>query len=295
MTKTHWDTMLPHEFVQAQNAFNVCYMPYGLAEPHGGFNALGLDFHKAHGIITQTAKTYGGIVAPPFAWHIQDLPDFHDNGQGRGWLCDVGVKRSLASSLPYDLFLQNVLYHIRAFDAAGFKVALLVTGHGGGPEANMRLLAEFYTRRTGSPMKIKTLMDFSLIDPSFPHRGDHAGITETSQLMALHRDMVDLSKTTAPPELGEKFAGFVDFSKTPLPSQEIGEKIIASQVKNLGALAQELLASCPATPNPHWRAPSLNDTAALWTRFERATRRYWYGSYKESPNPTFPGWENLGE
>ncbi len=285
--------MLPHEFLAAQNAFSVCYMPYGLAEPHGGFNALGLDFHKAAGILDQTAKTYGGIIAPAFAWHIQDLPEFHDNGQGRGWLCDVGVKRSLASSLPYDLFLQNVLYHIRAMDAAGFKAAILVTGHGGGLEANMRLLTDFYTRRTGSPMKIKALMDFSLIDPSLPHRGDHAGITETSQLMALHPDMVDLNHTTAPTELGEKFAGFVDFTKPTLPSKEIGEKIIASQVKNLGALAQELLAS--HTPQSNWRAPTLNDTAALWTRFERATRRYWYGSYKESPNPTFPGWENLAE
>ncbi len=293
MKKHRWDEMLPHEFLEAQNAFNVCYMPYGLAEPHGGFNALGLDFHKAAGIVNQTAKTFGGIVAPDFVWHIQDLPEFHDNAQGRGWLCDVGVKRSLASSLPYDLFLQNVLYHIRAIDAAGFKAAVLVTGHGGGLEANMRLLADFYLRKTNSPLRIKALMDFSLIDADLPHRGDHAGITETSQLMALHPHMVDLSKTTAPAELGEKFAGFVDFSSPKLPSKEIGEKIIASQVKNLGALAQSLLAT--HTPNPTWRAPSHNDTAAIWTRFERATRRYWYGSYKEQPNPTFPGWDALAE
>lgn len=34
----------------------------------------------------------GGMVAPPFAWHIQELPEFHDDGQGHGWLCDVGAR-----------------------------------------------------------------------------------------------------------------------------------------------------------------------------------------------------------
>lgn len=68
--KVRWEEMLPHEFIAARDRRPVCYLAYGLAEPHGAYNALGLDWLKAQALVEQAANRHGGIVAPPLAWHI---------------------------------------------------------------------------------------------------------------------------------------------------------------------------------------------------------------------------------
>ncbi|MCG3150362.1 MAG: hypothetical protein PCFJNLEI_03845 [Verrucomicrobiae bacterium] len=293
--KVRWEEMLPHEFVEARDRFPVCYMAYGLAEPHGGYNAVGLDWLKAQGLVEAVAKAAGGIVAPPFAWHIQDVPEFHDDGKGNGWLADVGVRQSLCSSLPADLFYRSVFYQIRAMDARGFRGGVLVTGHYGGVELVLRKICEYYLRQTGSPLRLYAIADCECIDANLPHRGDHAGVCETSQLMALHPEMVDLSRQTVSAELGTGFAAGVNFTKGPIPSKEIGDKIVASQIRNLAGAAQRLLAEY--RPRTDWKAPDFNQTEAIWQNFDRLTRKYWTPTYADLKRVwtygQIPDWETL--
>lgn len=277
--KVRWEEMLPHEFVTARDRFPVAYMPYGLAEPHGAYNALGLDWLKASALVETVAQTRGGIVAPPFSWHISEAPEFHDDGHGHGWLVENGARQSLCSSLPADLFYRAVFYHVRALDARGFHAAILLTGHYGGIERVLRKICEYYLRKTGSPLRLHAIADWECIDADLPHRGDHAGVTETSQLMTLHPGLVDLNQRTVGPELGDRFCGGVNFEKGPLPSVEIGRKIVDSQVRNLTQTAERLLAEYQ--PRPGWRAPDLNQTEAIWQQFDRLTRRYWSLTLKE--------------
>ena len=293
--KVRWEEMLPHEFLEARDRCPVGYLAYGLAEPHGAYNALGLDWLKAQALVEAVAKNLGGIVAPPLAWHIQELPEFHDDGSGHGWLCDVGVRQSLCSSIPADLFYRMVFYQIRALDARGFHVGILVTGHYGGLERVLRKICEYYLRRTGSPIRLVAIGDGECIDPDLPYRGDHAGVCETSQLMALHPGLVDLTRQTGNEELGSRFAGGVNFTNGPLPTKEIGEKIVASQIRNLTGTAQRLLTEY--RPRAGWRAPDLNQTEALWQSFERLTQKYWTMSYREykagRADGQIPDWETL--
>ncbi len=294
--KVRWEDMLPHEFVAARDRCPVVYLAFGLAEPHGPYNALGLDYLKAQALVERAAATHGGIVAPPCAWHVQDVPEFHDDGRGHGWLCDVGVRQSLASAIPADLFYRLVCHQVRACDARGFHAAVLVTGHYGGIERVLRWLCEYYTRRTGSPLRLAALSDAEAIARDLPYRGDHAGICETSQLMALRPGFTDLARRTVPEELGTRFAAGVNFEKPPLPSVELGEQIVASQVRELGRIGAELLAGYQ--PRPGWRAPNQHEVDELWQRFERLTRRYWTGTYDEYRTRQFyqfPGWAALGE
>ena len=61
---------------QLELAFAECpvvYFTYGLCEPHGPHNGLGLDELKAHAIACATAHAHGGIVAPPDYWHIHEV------------------------------------------------------------------------------------------------------------------------------------------------------------------------------------------------------------------------------
>ena len=293
--KIRWEEMLPHEFLEARDRFSVCYAAYGLAEPHGAYNAVGLDWLKAYALVEAVAQEQGGIVAPPFAWHIHENPEFHDDGKGKGWLCDVGVRQSLCSSIPCDLFYRMVFFQIRAIDARGFHGAILVTGHGGIIENVIRKICEYYIRRTGSPLRLHAIGDWECIDQSLPYRGDHAGICETSQLMALRPGLTDLNRRTGNAELGERFAAGVNFDKGPLPTAEIGRQIVDSQVRSLCRTGKQLLSDY--RPKDGWAAPDLNQAEAIWKDFERMTRKYWTVTYDELKsgawNKNIPDWAEL--
>ena len=251
---------------------------------------------KAYHLVQRAAYEHGGVVAPPLAWHIQEIPEFHDDGKGHGWLPDAGVKQPLCSSLPADLFYRIVFHQIRDIDARGFRAAVLVTGHYGGLEKTLRLICDYYTRCTGSPLRLQAIADWESIQYE-GFKGDHAGVCETSQLMALCPSLVDLNRRSVPHDLGTRYAAGIDFTEGEItPSQELGERIVESQIRELGRIAQELLDSFSIEPG--WETPSQRDVEGIWHRFEGATRPYWtltYSEYKKSVAREFPGWEALGE
>jgi creatinine amidohydrolase len=289
--KVKWEEMFPEELLEAIRKTRTCFLAYGLAEPHGPYNAIGLDWLKAYALVCRGAEAHGAVVAPPCAWHITEEPRFHGP-----WFSGIGLKQPLASSIPADLFYRMVLYQIRAVDARDFHAAVFVTGHYGGNERTMRLLCEYYTRRTGSPLRMSALADWELIRFE-DYRGDHAGVCETSQLMALRPELVDLSRTTVPRALGGRLLGtaFPD-KKGRSPDAGVGESIVRSQVERMGEIKRKLLASY--RPQAGWEAPSLRDVDDIWHRFERVTRKYWtatWREHKEKTGPKFPGWEELGE
>ena len=83
-----------------------------------------------------------------------------------------------------------------------------------------------------------------------------------------------------------------------MPSQELGEKLVRSQIERLGEMQRGLLES--HRPQRGWQPPTLNDLEALWVRFERLTRKYWVASqtldeYMNHKQIKFPGWEALSE
>ena len=285
--KVRWEEMFPDELLQAIEACPVCYMAYGLAEPHGAYSALGLDWLKAYALCERATQTHGGVVAPPLCWHVQERPEFD-------WPRRKGVRQSLCSSLPGDLLLRIALHQLRVLDARGFHVALLVTGHYGGVENDMRLVCEFYRRRSGSPMQVHCIADWECIDYR-DYKGDHAGMCETQQLMALRPELVDLSRKEPSPRSGP-WCGQDLTRGTERPDREVGNRIVQSQIECLGRLQRDLLAKYVALDR--WRAPDQNQAEEMWHTFERSTREHWsvsnsWQEYKAGP-PEFPGWDELG-
>lgn len=289
--KVRWEEMLPDELLHAIATRRVCYMAYGLAEPHGPYNALGLDLFKAQGVCELAARAHSAVVAPPLSWHIHERAEFP-------WLESNGVKDGgLCSSIPTDLFLRMVLYTLRAIDARGFQAAILITGHCGGPEQDIKLLCDYYLRRSGSPIQVLAISDFEMITHD-RFRGDHAGVTETSQLMYLRPDLVDLSRNAKGWPTGGWCGTSFPLADGTMPSREIGEQIITSQITNLGKAQCRLLSQYK--PRPGWRAPGLRETDAIWHRFWSAAARYLVcnvtlDEYGKGGAPKFPGWDALGE
>ncbi|MBI5725853.1 MAG: creatininase family protein [Planctomycetes bacterium] len=288
--KVRWEEMFPDELKASIEACPACYLAFGFAEPHGPYNAIGLDWIKAYEIVQRAALEHGGVVAPPFAWHVGEMPLFP-------WTTIRGAPQPYCSSVNPETFLQVLICQLRALDARGFHAGIFITGHYGGHQEDCRLLCDYYRRKTGTPMQTVFFSDGEVMTHE-NYRGDHAGIIETSQLMYLRGDLVDLSRTVDSSPLGAFIGHRFPNDQGISPSRELGDKIVTAQIARLGEIQKELLAAY--RPNPSYKPPTLMEVQDLWHRFDRLTRKYWWWSLtaKQHANKEkieFPGWEALGE
>jgi len=180
----HWEDLLPREFERRLKQLPLAYLPMGLCEPHGHVAAFGLDTHKAAYLCEESARRFGGIVAPTQTYHI------HETGYHRPWLREVvGDVNPRMGSLPPDVVLRLLVFQLRAFVNAGFRAVVVVTGHNGN-QPDLRLVAEEFRR--ARPVRIAAVSDPELVAGHF--EGDHAGRYEISQLMYLRPELVRLDR-----------------------------------------------------------------------------------------------------
>jgi len=279
--EVRWERMFPDELEAAYAACPVLYLPYGMCEPHGPVNAVGLDALKAHAICVQAAREHGGIVAPPDYWHI------HEIGGYAAWAAKtVGeVPRTWMSALPPWQHFRNVLYHIRQADLLQFKAAILFTGHYGPNWEDLKTLVELVQPHVGT--RLYGLPEFEANQTGFDgdgRRADHAGKVETSLLWAVEPDCVDLSRLPAPDAPGPHFA-MGDAAKA---DRLIGERMVADEVRFLGAKAQELVADYDRDP-PQQRLLTYDDVERVWAEVVKPVLpafRTMQENWGHEPNPT---------
>ena len=93
--EVRWERMFPDELEAAFENRPIVYLPYGLCEPHGPINAVGMDALRAHSTSVLAAERHGGIVAPANYWHI------HEQGGYGTWAHSrVGDARPWLTALP---------------------------------------------------------------------------------------------------------------------------------------------------------------------------------------------------
>ena len=256
--EVRWERMFPDELEQAFAEYPVVYFTYGLSEPHGPQNAVGLDGLKAHGIACEAARTHGGLVAPPDWWHIHELSGY------AVWSAQaVGeVKRTWLTSLPPWQHFRNVCYHIRTADVMGFQAAIFVTGHYGPNWEDLKTLLGLVQPHVGT--RLCGLPDFEANQPGFDNDGrsggDHAGKIETSLLWALHPECVDLSRVPPEGEPGKHFAMGATVRQS---NREVGERMVRDEVRWLGEKAKELLAAY-RREQPEHRLRTFEQVEVLW-------------------------------
>ena len=232
MRQVQWERMFPDQLDTAFNDCPLVYFPYGLCEPHGPHDAVGLDGLKAHGIACESARAHGGIVAPPDYWHIHEL------GGYALWLeRTVGpVRRSWMTCMPPWQHFKNICYHIRMADHLGFHAAIFLTGHYGPNWKDLKTLIGLVQPHVGT--RLCGLPDHEANQPGFDNDGrsggDHAGKVETSLLWALHPDCVDLSRLPSEDAPGPHFAMGPTVRQS---DRRVGERMVADEVRWLGEKA----------------------------------------------------------
>ncbi len=191
--KVLWSELLPYEFKERLSACPVVYLPLGICEPHGQISAFGLDTLKAEWLCVEAAKRVGGIVAPSLGYHI------HESGYHARWLEEVvGEEQAHMTGMPPHVLLHFFLYQLRAFVGAGFQSIVILTGHGGGNELDLRRVSDAFSRETGVAIIVST--DAQLVRDQY--QGDHAGRYEISQLMFLRPELIDFSQLWRQTEVG---------------------------------------------------------------------------------------------
>ncbi len=256
--EVRWERMFPDELEAAFAECPVVYFPQGLCEPHGPQCALGLDALKAAAIACRAAREHGGIVAPTEYWHIHEL-----SGYAVWARKHVGeVERTWLTSVPPWQHFRNVCYHVRAADVLGFEAAMFLTGHYGPNWQDLNTLLGLLQPHVGT--RLCGLPDFEANTPGFDNDGrsggDHAGKVETSLLWALESECVDVSRI--PPE-GTPGSHLAMGPNVREANRRVGERMVADEVRWLGAKARELRAEYERARPAH-TLRTFGDVERVW-------------------------------
>lgn len=261
--ETRWEWLFPDQIEARFKELPLLYLPYGMCEPHGPQNVLGLDALKAHAICRRAAEAAGGIVAPPDYWHI------HEIGLYATWARrEIGeVARAWLTAMPPWMHFKNVCYHIRAADLLGFKAVILVTGHYGPNWEDLKTLVDLIQPHISA--RLFGLPDFEANQPGFDRDGqsggDHAGKVETSLLWALEPRGVDYSRLPPARARVQGRTHFAMGADAPLAHRRVGERMVADEVAFLTRKAAELIAAYdPKVPATEERLQTFDDVERFW-------------------------------
>lgn len=259
--------MFPDELERRYAECPLVVFPYGLCEPHGPHDAVGLDALKAHGIAQRFVRFYGGIVAPVYYWHV------HEHTGYASWShAHVGeVKRTWLTSFPAWHHFKSVLYHVRTAEAQGFHAAIFLTGHYGPNWKDLKTLLQavqphFAVRLYGLPDSEANTPGF---DGDGASGGDHAGKVETSLLWALEPDCVDISRLPMGEgdEAWQRPPYFAMGKNAAESDRRTGERMVDDEIRYLSDLASRLLREfddAAGSAAEDRRAPTFEETEAIW-------------------------------
>jgi creatinine amidohydrolase len=195
------ENMRPADIVRAMEEHSLVYVPLGPLEWHGPHLPLGTDPLIANAVALRAAGITGGAVLPPFFWGTErerSPRQLRDIGfQGDEWVVGMDFPANILKGLycREEFFALLVRELLELLVAQGFRLIAIVNGHGAPNHCAVldRLSAEFTAR---GPAEVLSLFAYAAENGEKPSVG-HAGLEETSRMMAIMPEAVDLS--TLPP------------------------------------------------------------------------------------------------
>lgn len=246
LKKVQYEKMFPEELEIALKEFPVAYVPVGSLEWHGKHLPYGVDCLKVHGILVRTAHKYGGVVVPPTYW-----------GHMGRW------KTGNHPGLSIDLVDRMFIEIFTGLVSVGFRVVIGVTGHDVKPQVDslqkaVEAISSFIISPSGRTTGF-AMMEGSLNPEDSDVGMDHAAKWETSIMMALKPELVDMKRIENEEckiesgiikgEMSMEGCGISGYDPRIHASKEVGEKAIEKITVKIGGKAQDLLSSI------NWKQP----------------------------------------
>ncbi|HIJ73438.1 MAG TPA: creatininase family protein [Candidatus Hydrogenedentes bacterium] len=232
--------LTPRRFRQRIAEAPIAYLPLGTLEWHGEHLPLGADGLQSQGFFEVLAREVGGIVLP-MLFVGPDRRTVHEGRELYGMDCHSAPEtppRQLDGSaywIEEELFEQILRAVLKQLARAGFKV---VVAHGHGPstdffikhspvweqEFGLRLFACWGSPEDKAGLGIQT---------------DHAAANETSLVMALRPELVEMDNLDPDPEVWPLAVGGEDPRTHASPDR--GKQAIAVQVRRMAAVLRHAL------------------------------------------------------
>jgi len=234
--KVRYAELLPHEFEARLAHRPVGYLPLGTLEWHGVQNALGADFLQAQGLFERAATRFGGIVFPPL-WLGPDRIIGQEDGPhlvGMDTADTTTPHRQLPGScywVPKGLFLMLAEAILAQAKRAGFR-CIVADGHGPSRAAWAEMV-DSWEDQFGIAL-ISASRDFAT---QWRTQMDHAGRNETSIMMAVKPELVNLLQL---PTDREKWPLGVHGEDPRDSTSEFGEELIEATLTLIEARLNEL-------------------------------------------------------
>jgi len=237
--------LTPHLFRQRIAAAPIAYLPLGTLEWHGEHLPLGSDGLQSQGFFERLAREVGGIVLPMLFLG----PDRVVRQEGRElYGMDIGDGRPEGKGYPtqqlagsaywvsegtFASWLRSILKQLRR---AGFRI---VVAHGHGPSnAFFRDHAQEWREQFGLECLICWGSEYDR--EGLGIQVDHAAMNETSLVMALRPDLVEMDRLPQDLEQWPVAVGGQD--PRLYASPELGWKAIDLQLKRMAGILRAALA-----------------------------------------------------
>lgn len=197
----------------------VAYVPFGALEWHGEHGPLGLDGLKARAICERAAAVTGGVVFPPVFWGAFDTMPFPFT---------FNFSRSDLKRLVRKI--------LRQLEQWGFEVIVLLTGHY--PPSQVSLLKKECRRFNKKSKALAMGAPEQVFAVDMGYYGDHAGMWETSIMLALRPGLVDMGAMPPGLPLMERVEKYGVMGQDPMEkaSAEKGEEVIRHIVEGMAAM-----------------------------------------------------------
>jgi len=193
--------MSPYEFNNVMEKSPIAYIPFGTVEWHGPHLPLGVDTLKIQAFVSKAVSISGGIVFPVVTWNRNTIRSIDG-------VSYEGVENLCRHQLPGNIhFIRKQTFESLVEDCVdccmnrGFKAVCIWSGHNAAalgecvPDMNSQLQEKHPEKRV-----YISACDGGLVpqeefkDAGITVFADHAGIWETSVMMATHPHLVRMDR-----------------------------------------------------------------------------------------------------
>jgi creatinine amidohydrolase len=205
MRSVEYELMRPREIAQERARIPLAFVPIGPIEWHGPHLPLGTDGLHARAVALETARRVGGVVLPTYFMGSETVRPAGPGAQSVTALGFAEDARIVGMDFPgfsvkshyfeEGSFAVAVRELLRLLKADGYRLLVIVNGHGAvnHQRALRRLAAEESVLPT---VRVEYAMAFLPAAPPLSDPG-HAEKVETSILLAIHPELVDLAALPA--------------------------------------------------------------------------------------------------
>jgi creatinine amidohydrolase len=232
VVERRYERLHPAELAALAAAAPIAWVPVGTLEHHGPHLPFGVDAFEAHGLLLEAAARAGGVVLPPT------------------YVASGCLEMDFTLSFTRELVEAQVRETVALLARRGLRVVVVLTGHG--PLDLVHLLKRVCAEATAAQPQLRAYglcwLELNAAAMTGPEEGeprvvDHAGLVETSWMLALQPELVRLDRLADDPEAAH--AGVYGRNPRFTASREWGRESVDAAAALLAQRATGLLAGEP--------------------------------------------------